>query len=56
MRLGVADGNRTQDLLHSMQRAIRTALLTVIRTLYLYYYSSPTSRELGIVADTQTRI
>ncbi len=24
-----------------MQRAIRTALMTAIRNLYLYYYSSP---------------
>jgi hypothetical protein len=43
VRLGVAVGNRTRDLLHcsehSMQRAIRTALLTAIRNLYLYYYT-----------------
>jgi hypothetical protein len=30
-----------------MQRAIRTALLTAIRNLYLYYYSSPTSRDVA---------
>jgi hypothetical protein len=39
-----------------MQRAIRTALLTAIRNLGLYYYSSPPSRDvasslLGIAAD-----
>ncbi len=39
-----------------MQRAIRTALLTAIQNLGLYYYSSPPSRHvasswLGIVAE-----
>ncbi len=46
-RLGIASGNRTRDLLHSMQRAIGTALLTAIWNLYLYYYSSPTSRDVA---------
>jgi hypothetical protein len=44
MRLGVADGNRSRTSCtageHSMQKAIRTALLTAIRNLYLYYYTS----------------
>jgi hypothetical protein len=30
-----------------MQRAIRTALLTAIRNLRLYYYSSPPSRDVA---------
>jgi hypothetical protein len=41
---------------NSLQRAIRTALLTAIQNLVLYYYSSPPSRDvassqLGIVAE-----
>ncbi len=32
---------------HFMQRAIRTALLTTIRNLGLYYYSSPLSRDVA---------
>jgi hypothetical protein len=38
---GIEPGTSCTAGEHSMQRAIRTALMTAIRNLYLYYYSSP---------------
>ncbi len=55
-QLGIKPGTSCTAGEHSMQRAIRSVLLTAIRNLSLYYYSSPPSRDvtsswLGIVAE-----
>jgi hypothetical protein len=54
---GIEPGTSCTAGEHSMQRAIRTALLTAIRNLGLYYYGCPppsrdvASSWLGIVAE-----
>jgi hypothetical protein len=41
---GIEPGTSCTADEHSMQRAIQTALLTVLRNLNLHYYSSPPSK------------
>ena len=63
MRLGVADGNRTRNLLHcrrtlyakSHSNGVIDCHLEPLLVL-LQLPHKPRCRKLGIVADTQTRI